>query len=79
MATVKVSEKTYKRLNELAGELRARLGRPVSLDEALDYAMKGSRPKPGEFRGSWSMTDEEEGRIFGELRRFWSDWKHQER
>lgn len=76
---MKVSEKTYKKLNELAGELRARLGRPVSLDEALDYVMKGSGVKPGEFSGSWSMTDDEEARIFRELRRFWSAWKHQGR
>lgn len=77
MATVKVNEKTYKRLNKLAGELRARFGRPVSLDEALDYLAKEGKPKPGDFAGAWSMTDEEEAEIFEELREFWGRWKHQ--
>ena len=79
MATVKVSDQTYKRLNELAGELRSRLGRPVSVDEALDFALRQKRkPKPTDFGGTWSMTDEEEKRIFGnDLQRMWKRWKPQ--
>ncbi len=77
MATVKVSDQTYKKLNELAGELRSRLGRPVSVDEALDFALKQKRrPKPSDYAGSWSMSDEEEKRIFGDdLQRMWKRWK----
>jgi hypothetical protein len=77
MATVKVSDQTYKKLNELAGELRARLGRPVSVDEALDFALKQKRrPKPSDYAGAWSMSDEEEKRIFGDdLQRMWKRWK----
>jgi hypothetical protein len=77
MATVKVSDQTYKKLNELAGELRSRLGRPVSVDEALDFALKqGRRPKPSDYAGSWSMTSEEEKRIFrDDLQKMWKRWK----
>lgn len=77
MATVKVSDHTYKKLNELAGELRSRLGRPVSVDEALDFALKQKRKlKPSDYAGTWSMSDEEEKRIFGDdLQRMWKRWK----
>ncbi len=77
MATVKVSEETYKKLNELAGKLRSRLGRPVSVDEALDFAMKGARrSKPGDFAGAWaSMTDREEAELLGDLDKIWRRWK----
>ena len=78
MAIVKVSEQTYKRLNELAGLLRSRLGRPVSVDEALDLAMKEKKPKPGDFAGTWSMTDEEEKEIERGLKRAWKRWKPRE-
>jgi len=79
MATVKVSEETYKKLNELAGKLRSKLGRPVSVDEALDFTMKGSRKsKPGDFTGAWSsMTDREEAELLGDLDKLWRRWKLQ--
>jgi hypothetical protein len=77
MATVKISDQTYKKLNELAGELRVQLGRPVSVDEALDFALKQKRKrKPSDYAGTWSMSDEEEKRIFGDdLQRMWKRWK----
>lgn len=75
MATVKVSEQTYRKLNQLAGELRSRLGRPVSVDEALDYAMKQHKEKSSDYAGSWSMSDEEEKRIESDLDRIWERWK----
>ncbi|MBI4257727.1 MAG: hypothetical protein HY619_02115 [Thaumarchaeota archaeon] len=76
MATVKVSERTYRKLNELAGKLRTRLGKPVSLDEALDYIMNETKPRPSDSAGTWSMTDEEEAKILKELEEHWSRWKH---
>jgi hypothetical protein len=77
MATVKVSDQTYKKLNELAGELRSRLGRPVSVDEALDFALKQRRrANPSDYAGTWSMTNEEEKRIFVDnLQKMWKRWK----
>ena len=86
MATVKVSDKTYKKLNKLAGKLRTELGRPVSVDEALDFAMKeghdirGKRLLPSDFVGSWSsMTDSEEHDIMRGLDDFWKGWKKKSR
>lgn len=75
MATVKISDQAYKKLNELAGELRSRLGRPVSVDEALDYAMKQNKAKPSDYAGSWKMTDREEKEMEADLGRIWKRWK----
>jgi hypothetical protein len=77
MATVKVSEQTYKKLNRLAGKLRSKTGRPVSVDEALDFALKrNSKLSPSDFVGSWSsMSDSEEEEILGGLDKFWKGLK----
>jgi len=37
--SVRLGEDTYARLLEVAGELEARLGRPVSLDEVINYLL----------------------------------------
>ena len=78
MATVKVSDETYKKLNKVAGTLRTRLGRPVSVDEALDFVMKQGdkrRSSPSDFAGAWSfMNDKEEAEILRSLEKFWSNW-----
>ena len=75
MATVKVSEKTYRELNEIAGKLRARYGRPVSVDEAIEHATRRGRLKASDLAGSWSMSDEEAGKIAKELKGFWARWR----
>jgi hypothetical protein len=59
MATVKVSKETYERLNELAGELRARLHRPVSMDEVLDAAINAKTLRPSDFAGTFVLDDRE--------------------
>lgn len=79
MATIKVSEGTYRKLNRAAGELRMRLGRPVSVDEAFDYILKENQKSkksklPSDFSGAWSMTDEEENEIVKGLENFWKGW-----
>ena len=73
MATVKVDEKTYAELNRIAGNLRAARGRPVPMDEVIRELL--NRRRPSEFIGSWKMSDEEEAKIFGELREAWKKWK----
>ena len=73
MATVKVDEKTYAELNRIAGDMRAARGRPVSVDEVIRELLRSR--KPSEFIGAWKMSDEEEVRIFGELRERWKKWK----
>jgi len=73
MATVKVDEETYAELNRIAGDLRAARGRPVAIDEVIRELL--SRRKASEFIGSWKMSDEEEERVFGELREAWKKWK----
>jgi hypothetical protein len=73
MATVKVDEKTYAELNRIAGDLRAARGRPVPIDEVIRELL--SKKKAAEFIGSWKMSDEEEKRVFGEMRGAWKKWK----
>jgi acyl dehydratase len=75
MATIKVSRETYERLNEMAGELRMRFHRPVSMDEVLDSAMKARSLRPSDFAGTVVMTDREAHEISRELSRFWSRWR----
>jgi len=41
-----------------AKRLRASLGRPVSVEETVEFAMKDSRLKPSDFAGSLSLTHE---------------------
>lgn len=73
MATVKVDENTYAELNRLAGELRALKGRPVPIDEVIRALLR--RKRPSNFVGAWKMNDEEDAKIFGDLRRGWKKWK----
>ncbi len=75
MATVKVSKQTYEKLNEAAGKLRARLRRPVSVDEVLDAALKSRKAKPSDFAGTLLITDDEAREIVKDLNEFWSKWK----
>ncbi len=75
MATVKVSRETYEKLNEVAGRLRARLRRPVSVDEALDATFKAGKTRPSDFAGTLSLTENEAQDIIKELNNFWSKWK----
>jgi predicted CopG family antitoxin len=72
MATVKVDERTYAELNRIAGNLRAAKGRPVAIDEVIRELL--SKRKASEFIGSWKMSDEEEQKVFGELREAWKKW-----
>jgi hypothetical protein len=77
MATVKVSKETYEKLNELAGKLRARLHRPVSMDEVLDSAIKARSLRPSDFAGTFVLGDQESDELSQELTRFWSRWQSQ--
>jgi hypothetical protein len=75
MATVKVSKETYEKLNKMAGKMRASLNRPVSMDEALESAMKKTGLKPSDFAGTLILGDREATEISEDLSRFWSRWQ----
>ena len=77
MATVKVSRETYEKLNERAGKLRARLHRPVSIDEVMESAMRDKGQRPSDFAGTLLVSDEEAGEIEESLGWFWSNWQFQ--
>jgi len=75
MATVKVSKETYERLNEIAGKLRARLHRPVSMDEVLESAIRAKSLRPSDFAGTLVLGDQESDALFLQLGGFWSKWQ----
>jgi len=52
MATVRVKEDTYRELNALAGRLRTKLKRPVSVDEAIKVSSGKGEAKTEQFRRS---------------------------
>jgi predicted CopG family antitoxin len=66
------------RLCEAAGELQIKLKRPVSLDEAMEQLLKERKLRASDFAGAWNMSDEEEIKIFNNLRRLWKHWSFRE-
>jgi hypothetical protein len=77
MSTIKVSKETYEKLNEQAGKLRARLRRPVSIEEVLDSAMRGHSQRPSDFAGTLVLSDREAEEIAQKMDEFWSKWQSQ--
>ena len=74
--TIKVDERTYKLLNELAGEIRAEEKRPVSINEALLRVLKEKKKHNiMDFAGSWKMSDKEREKMRAGLKKMWSEWK----
>lgn len=77
--TIKVSEKTYRLLNELVGEFRMEEKRPVSMNDALSRVLEEKkRKKRGnimDFAGAWKMSDREEKKMKANLKKAWSGWK----
>ncbi|MFP3910028.1 MAG: hypothetical protein ACLFVI_07950 [Archaeoglobaceae archaeon] len=73
--TIKISDSSYSTLNKIAGELRAREGRPVSVEEVINILIKKSRFNPTDFAGGWDMDDDELDSILKSLRDKWSAWK----
>jgi hypothetical protein len=72
MATVRVSKRTYEKLSNLAGRMRRKFGRLVSIDEAFKSAMKTDGLKPSDYSGTLMLDDSEADEISEGLSRFWS-------
>jgi hypothetical protein len=71
--SVKISDENYKRLSELSGELRMKLKKPVSLNEAISFLYsKGSLT---DLSGAWIMNDKESDEIKYGLKKGWKTWK----
>jgi len=75
--TVKISEETYARLSEIAGELQIRLKRRVSLDEAIRYllSLRGKGMKITDLAGSWDVSEEEVAQMRASLTEAWKKWR----
>lgn len=69
--TVRVDEKTYRRLSEYAGDLQIKLKRPVSINEAIKYlaqeAPKNNRIS--DLAETWDVMDDEIDEIMRSLRK----------
>ena len=72
-----MKERTYRRLSQASGRLQAMLGRPVSLDEAIWYLLKGVKDEGriSDLAGSWDMSESEAREIGRVLRDGWKRWK----
>ncbi|MBS7637719.1 hypothetical protein KEJ49_02350 [Candidatus Bathyarchaeota archaeon] len=77
MKTIKIGEDAYTGLTRVAGKLQMRLGRPVSLNEALRYLLSLSRKgdRITDLAGSWEMSDEEWDEIRSLLSEAWRRWR----
>ncbi len=75
MATIRIRDETYRRLNEAAGKLRSKLKRPVSMDEVLESLLRERNLRPSDFAGSWSMTETELKEFERGLKAAWKSWK----
>jgi len=75
--SVRVEERTYRKLSQTSGRLQAMLGRPVSLDEAIWYLLKGPREegRVTDLAGSWEMSESEARGVEKVLREGWKRWK----
>lgn len=75
--SVRVEDRTYRKLSQASGRLQAMLGRPVSLDEAIWFLLKGAREegKISDLAGSWDMSDSEAREVERVLRQGWKHWK----
>lgn len=79
LKTIKITEETYAKLAEVAGELQIRLKRPVSLDEAVKHLLEHKERQRGikitDLAGSWDMSDKEWAEIKASLAEAWKRWK----
>jgi hypothetical protein len=75
--SVRVEERTYRKLYQTAGRLQTVWGRPVSIDEAISYLLKAPREenKISDLAGSWEISEREAKEIERVLREGWGRWK----
>ena len=71
--SVKISDENYRRLAELSGELRMKLKKPVSLNEAISYLY--SKSSLTDLAGAWVLNDKENEEIKYGLKKGWKTWK----
>ncbi len=76
MASIRVNDELYRELNKVAGELRAELGRPVSMEDVLEHLLNSRRLKFSDFAGAWKMSDEEANDFMRGLGESWRRWKY---
>lgn len=75
--SVRVEDRTYRKLAQTAGRLQSVLGHQVSLDDAIWFLLKAPREENRitDLAGSWKMSDEEAKELERELREHWRRWK----
>ena len=74
--TIKVSKETYAKLNEIDGELKIKLKRSVSIEEAMKDLIKRKEKgrKISDLAGSWNITDAEFKEIETSMEKSWKKW-----
>lgn len=68
---------SYRILNNYAGLIRSKYGKPISLDNALLRLIKNNVRKSNvlDFFGAWELSDNEYKEINASLKRMWKKWK----
>ncbi|MFQ5887308.1 MAG: antitoxin VapB family protein [Candidatus Hydrothermarchaeales archaeon] len=73
--TVRISDKVYKHLFEIAGQLQTSLKRPVSVDETIAILIRRFKMNQvSDLAGSWEVSDEEVEKIKKTLAEGWRKW-----
>ena len=71
--SIKISEENYKRLSSLSGDLRTKMQKPISLNDAISYLYE--KKDLSELAGSWKMSDGEADEFMLDLKKGWKKWK----
>jgi predicted CopG family antitoxin len=71
--SIKINEENYKKLCTLSGELRAKLHKPVSINDTINFLY--NKRKLSELAGKWKMNDKEVEKFKDDLKRGWNKWK----
>ena len=75
-SSIRISNKTYKKLIELAGILQANLKKTVTIDETINFLLE-KRSIPGtitDLSDRLDITDEELAEIQASLEEAWKSW-----
>ena len=70
--SIKISKENYEWLCGMSGELRKKLHKPVSINEAITYLHR--RGELSDIAGTWKMSDKETEELFKNLRKGWKRW-----
>jgi len=75
--SIKIEERTYRKLARVSRQIQSIIGRSVSLDEAIWRLLKGTKEEStiSDLAGTWEMSESEAKEIEKVLWEGWKCWK----